>query len=440
MKNHSRSISAILCLLAASIACRLPAQNTVASQTSAPPLSTATALIAPTDTPAPTPDNPSLLPNSAPSQALTGLSIPHLAAGTSIDITNIHMISASDGWAIGGQAAASDHIFRTQDGGATWRDVTPPQPMLDTDGALNALGFFMDAATAWVVYGGSYGTALPTDEAVFWRTSDAGATWQYSTAPQPSPSEAFSPALFAFTDAQHGWLMVVIGGGMMHQYVALYSTNDSGVNWNMILDPSSEAPIQSFPKTAMAFADAQIGWLTRDAQGVSDTPHLFRTQDSGINWRQINLPAPSNSSNLFNEYSCGTYALSLFAPDSVIVALKCLSKADYQTQSNFQYASTDDGQTWTSLPLPSDYSMNDGDSLYYFDANNGFAFGRNIYRTSDGGKTWASVNRVNWDGQFNFVNLMTGWAVARADADIALVVTNDGGARWSIVKPTLVAP
>ena len=46
---------------------------------------------------------------------------------------------------------------------------------------------------------------------------------------------------------------------------------------------------------------------------------------------------------------------------------------------------------------------------------------------------------MNWDGQFSFVDLNTGWAVATNAGQIALVRTVDGGGTWQEVRP-VVAP
>ena len=63
-----------------------------------------------------------------PTPIIPGPAIPHMAAGQKFDITYIHMVDTNQGWGIGGPAQAEDHVFHTQSGGQTWRDVTPPQP------------------------------------------------------------------------------------------------------------------------------------------------------------------------------------------------------------------------------------------------------------------------------------------------------------------------
>jgi photosystem II stability/assembly factor-like uncharacterized protein len=395
------------------------------------PAATLEALATPSDVP--------VLPTQPPViYEPSGPAIEHLAGGQTIAITYIHMISVDIGWAIGGQDQASDHVFWTDDGALTWHDVTPPEPAPAPDQPVAALGFFKTTSSAWVVYGpADYGMFPPV--VYVWYTHDSGETWQYGTVDTSVSSEAFSPWYLTFADDQHGWLMVFVGAGMMHNYVVIFATSDGGATWIDILDPYTDmSGIQSFPKTDMVFMDAQTGWLTRDGVGVDFTPHVFRTTDGGVTWARIDLPAPSAMPNLFTEYAyyCGTYSANRFSLDSAIFALKCVNSENPDTQLNFQYTTTDGGRTWQIFRLPDDYLISaTNDGLLYFDPNYGFALGRNMYQTTDGGANWTLIKQVAWDGQFSFVNMNTGWAVARNEQDLALVKTSTGGAKWEIINP-----
>jgi hypothetical protein len=380
-----------------------------------------------------TPESP--LPGQQATPEVTGTPIQHLAVNSAFDITYIRMVGQLDGWAIGGLDGASDHVFRTWDAGLTWRDVTPPEPAPSTEQPVEALGFFKTASSAWVVYGpAGIGTIPPF--LFVWRTNDGGATWQYGTVDTSISAEAFSPWYLVFADDINGWLMVYLGAGMMHNYVALFATHDSGASWAAILDPyNNDGGIQSFSKTDLVFVDAQTGWLTRDSNGVDPSPHVFRTADGGVTWKRIDLPPPAQFPNLFVEYFCGTYTVNRFSPISTILAMKCEDVATLKTQLNFQYATTDGGATWQVLRLPEGYTMNAlNDGLFYFDPTHAFALGRNIYQTNDGGQTWELIKQVTWDGQFSFYNMNLGWAVARSEGAIAVVNTTNGCAKWNVLN------
>ena len=446
------SITAVLCLLLSS--CILPVTPMLVTPTATPtllPSATDTLLLLPpatatltlpvsaTDTPVETATE--LLPPTpvALTPTLAGPALAHLLVGQKIDITFIHMVDANQGWGIGGLNKASDHVFFTKDGGQTWRDVTPPQPAAGAGASLTALGYFPDANTAHVVYG------LPADSGgvppfiQVWITNDGGATWTYGSIDTSAVTgEAFSPYYLNFADSQHGWLMVFLGAGMMHAYVALFKTVDGGATWTDILDPSTLNDIQSFPKTGMVFVDPLTGWLTRDSQGVDPAPHIFRTADGGGTWIRLDLPAPADAPDLFVSDSCGSYSPNAFSALSLTIALKCLDNATFKIEKDYSYFTGDGGVTWKTYPLPADYTL--GPGLYFFNAQNGLALGPRLYTTSDGGQTWKFIQQVSWNGQFSFVSMQLGWAhVFNDQGETALVKTVNGGLTWSMLHP-LVAP
>ena len=155
----------------------------------------------------------------------TGPVIEHLAAGSALNITFIRMITVTDGWATGGASQTGDHVLRTDDGGLTWHDVTPPQPIPPEEVTFEALAFFKNASTAWVVYGPPYVGEYPAVIFV-WSTHDGGETWEYGSVSTSIGTEGFAPMFLTFADDTHGWLMVALGAGMSHVYVAIFSTTD----------------------------------------------------------------------------------------------------------------------------------------------------------------------------------------------------------------------
>jgi photosystem II stability/assembly factor-like uncharacterized protein len=370
---------------------------------------------------------------------LTGPALAHLVSGQKIDITYIHMVDVNQGWGIGGLNKASDHVFFTKNGGQTWRDVTPPQPNAGASASITALGYFPNAVTARVVYGPSADSSDVPPFIQVWTTNDSGATWTYGSIDTSVVSgQAFSPYYLNFADAQHGWLMIFLGGGMNHAYVALFMTIDGGATWTDILDPYTVNDIQSFSKTGMVFVDPQTGWLTRDAQGVDPTPHIFRTTDGGVTWTRLDLPAPADVPNLYDSYSCSSYSPNAFSALSVTIAMECLDNDTFKIEKDYAYFTSDGGITWKTYPLPADYTL--GEGLYFFTPQNGLALGRKIYKTTDGGQTWKFIQQVSWDGQFSFVSMELGWThVFNDQGETALVKTVNGGETWTMLHP-LVGP
>ena len=57
--------------------------------------------------------------------------------------------------------------------------------------------------------------------------------------------------------------------------------------------------------------------------------------------------------------------------------------------------------------------------------------------TIDGGKTWTTFSDVTWSAQMDFINERVGWGIAREDNQVALVKTEDGGTKWTMLIPTV---
>ena len=307
-------------------------------------------------------------------------------------MTNINMIDATTGWAIGGLGNVGDHVLYTTDGGSTWKDVTPPEPQAVGDEQNTAVGFFQDAKTGWVTYAISGGNPVPT-QVVVWRTSDGGASWQAS---QPLDltglSEIYVPSDLQVVAGQDGWLLVHVGVGMNHDYVVLYHTTDGGVNWTRLIDPYNDGGIQSCSKTAMLFTDATHGWLTGDCHGVKGGVLLFNSTDAGRTWQEVTLPDPTGAANLFEDMNnaCGSYDPFFFGNDLGHLSVTCTNFSSQPTTNSYYiYTTQDGGSTWTGATYP-------GTSLYFFSADTGWALSSKIQLTTDGGNTWKPISDVSW--------------------------------------------
>jgi photosystem II stability/assembly factor-like uncharacterized protein len=396
-----------------------PTQTEAPSATTAPPTPTGTATEMPPTTTA-TATIPPLNP------------IQHFPSGQEFTITDIHMIAANTGWAIGGLRSGDDHVLTTTDGGNTWKDVTPPEPVAIASDKKTAIGYFQDAANGWVLYAYS-GFTISSQENV-WRTSDGGATWQ---ANQPLDisglTETFVPSDLQFVAGQVGWLLVHVGAGMNHDYVALYRSMDTGASWSRILDPYNDGGIQSCSKTSMLFTDATHGWLTGDCNGVKAGVLLYNSTDAGSTWQKVTLPAPTSNPDMFtnSNFTCGSYDPFFFSNDLGHLGVRC---TDYtvtpSTINYYVYTTLDGGATWTSSIYP-------GEALYFVTVDTGWAITKKFQRTTDGGATWTTVSNVSWSAQMDFISDQIGWGVARAGDQIALVKTTDGSAHWTMLVPTI---
>ncbi len=347
-------------------------------------------------------------------------------------MTTIHMVDANAGWAIGSLGSViGDHVLFTTDGGSSWKDVTPPEPIPASGQTESATAYFQDAKTAWVIYYIYEGAPIPS-QSVVWRTSDGGLSWTASQPLDLSNLELFGPSIMQFMDGKSGWILAHVGAGMSHDYIALFRSEDGGVTWTRLLDPYNDGGIQICTKNAMLFTDATHGWLTGDCGGVMAGVLFFRTTDAGSTWQAVTLPEPPGASGIFatgSNYACGSHDPFFFGNDLGRISVLCTNyNVDPATYSYYMYSTKDGGTTWIASIYP-------GQDLYFVSADTGWAIASKIQRTTDGGVTWVPISDVSWTAQFDFIDATTGWVVARSDAQIALVKSTDGGAHWSILTP-----
>ncbi|HTX78416.1 MAG TPA: hypothetical protein VMC62_02050 [Longilinea sp.] len=427
-------ILSLLGILALLIACQIPiltATSTPAPSTSVP------AATVPIDTFA---TQTAQVPMATPTEtAVPTTPIAHLPTGTQLTITDIHMVTISNGWGAG--TAPSDqtvHILHTTDGGNTWMDVTPPEGVVPDFSQVPAT-FFMDDAKAWVAYSQPTDSGNPlSGSAHVWYTQDSGATWTSSQAlPVDGTADFFSPGEFAFSDDQHGWLMVHVGVGMMHDYVYVFATTDGGATWSKVVDPTNSTLWMSCNKTGMAFTDANNGWATGDCHGVAPGLFLYHTTDGGNTWAQATISAPAGKPNMFTDQNsgCGSYDMTFQDANKGDMLVTCVSfNNNVTTYLSWIYTTTDGGQNWTSHALPSASGQ-----YQFLDVSHGYYVAGHIYKTIDGGASWSLIIPVSWDGQPDFVDLNNGWIVARNGTDIALVKTTNAAVNWAIIK-AVIAP
>lgn len=367
-------------------------------------------------------------PLQAPSPAPTSPPIPHLEAGSPISLGELHLLDPMTGWATGGPSANADHVLKTYDGGNSWIDVTPPEPAPSAgEPGKEVHAFFLDADHAWVIYGSDELVMSPT----IWRTSDGGTSWQASQPLSLPDAPQALPLAMQFLDPQSGRLLVYREAAMGQQVVDLFSTADGGDNWERVVypeDPSGHL-ILCNGELGLTFADPQYGWLLDNCDNLG-RPDLLRTDDGGLSWEYTGYPPPSDEPDWFESRLCTSPAPTTFEPDSVLFALSCKGPSGDQTA--FLYR-TDDGKNWRTSPFP-------GGSPLFLTPETGFALGREVYKTTDGGASWTKVKTVAWEGQFSFFDDQHGWAVARTEGAVALVKTDDGGRTWQELQPTIAQP
>lgn len=332
-------------------------------------------------------------------------------------LLEVRFFNELEGWGLTGS-----YLVRTNDGGITWYNVTPP----DLEEAGSAVEtFILDQDHAWVQKPDF--NNFPNN-GLLYHTADGGLNWVISSTP-------FSGGDLSFLDAKNGWMLADLGVGAGSNAVAVFQTRDGGATWTRTYsnDPNDPEAGDSLPlggiKADLVPLDMRTAWVG----GVIYSPgtvYLYRTEDGGQNWTQVSLELPQGAEN--SELGIDEDQMQFVSASDGFLALRM---AGDSTQTAL-YVTNDRGDTWELTPavIPgagaSDFLSAEDVIIYN---------GEEFYVTRDAGRTWATVSPdiVFGDSfaKMDFVNPDNGWVITIANELPALYRTHDGGATWLPAAP-----
>jgi photosystem II stability/assembly factor-like uncharacterized protein len=326
----------------------------------------------------------------------------------------LRMLNELDGWALSDKA-----ILRTNDGGSTWYDVTPP--------GVYPLGYgvsadFFDASRAFFVAPDS---ADPMHAGALYRTADGGLNWSMNAVP-------FGGGILDFLDTSNGWAMAGLGVGAGSNAIAIFQTTDGGAAWTQVFvnDPNNPSASTDIPlgglKGVLYARDMQTAWVGGIVYSNS-TLYLYRTDDGGHTWMQVQAELPSEA----QQAQVNVEEIQFLTPADGFLTLSFTSQAGL---TRALYVTHDSGNTWALTPT----LIPNGRSVDFVSPTDGLMFdGQQFYVTRDAGATWGIVKPdVVFADSFmsmDFVNLNTGWLLASDPTTFKanLYKTTDGGVTWT---------
>jgi photosystem II stability/assembly factor-like uncharacterized protein len=327
-------------------------------------------------------------------------------------LLEIQFLNELDGWGV-----TETQIVRTNDGGITWYNVTPPD-VVETGYTVEA--FFLDNEHVWLQKPDF--NNFPNN-GLLYRTVDGGLTWSISSTP-------FSGGELTFLDANNGWMLADLGVGAGSNAVAVFQTTDGGTTWTQtyINDPNSPEAGNSLPLGGIKADLVPINMQTAWVAGVIYSPgtiYLYRTEDGGRNWSPETLELPDGAENF--ELSIDEDQIQFVSANDGFLVVRMAGDAT----ETAVYVTRDGGNSWTLTPTlipnagPADFLSADEMIIYN---------GEQFYVTRDAAITWNTVspNIVFGDSfaTMDFVNANTGWIISAAEDHRSLYRTSDGGATW----------
>lgn len=332
-------------------------------------------------------------------------------------LIQIHFLNERDGWGI-----TETQIVRTNDGGVTWYNVTPPEV---TETGYSVDWFVLDNDHVWIQQPDNANYPFAGFQ---YRTTDGGLNWNKIDVP-------FSGAHISFLDPNNGWALADLGIGAGSNAVAVYQTADGGATWSQkfINDPNHANASDSLPlgglKNGLVPLNMQTAWIFGVIYAPG-TPYLFRTDDGGATWSSVNLPLPTGSENA----DVGIEQMFVASIDHVYLKLRAFSDA-----SNLViYVSSDAGNTWSLTPT---LIPGGGDADFLPDGEMIVYNREQFYITRDAANTWSILPpNVKFGDSFSsmdFISTNTGYVIS-SNSDTnhrSLYRTDDGGATWFPIIP-----
>jgi hypothetical protein len=185
-------------------------------------------------------------------------------------------ISLRFGWRV-----ANGLLPWTRNGGAAWKDITPPGPATSVQ-----VVYALDRKRIWAVVADQPKDLSPQHSWHLVRTTNTGETWSTlpfngSLVPSLMDAQACPVELF-FVDSDRGWFLWRSPLRLTSSGV-LFRTKDGGRTWAELPEPPSGDGFEFYTK--------RDGWMIA---GDNYRNQLWGTHDAGQSWRQYTVPWPKS--------------------------------------------------------------------------------------------------------------------------------------------------
>lgn len=418
-----------------------------------------------TTAPHPVPSGPQSV-HEAPGRSVHITGVPSGVSFTSVDFLNSRLgfVAGSSAY---GNPAAGNWLWKTTDGGATWKQLP-----VHTATALQYI-HFSNQEVGWAVRAADCATHGESCRQLdLLRTTDGGRSWTVSahvaqpTAAKPPssvvqfpsrnrgyallggrlfttatggkhwqtisfPSAHYIPQAASFVTANRGWVIGDVVRPAEKQThttapapaLVVFATTNGGRTWHEQYSASSRSHFPIFQQLSLSFVNSNDGWFFYQRTDVFKSA-LFRTTDGGRHWLPVQQqlftsrfePRPIH----FVTPEVGWVPVaSGAAPFPGLIAITHNAGRTFHTVSNSNM------NIWNvSLVSPTD-----GWAIGNSPGGNGY-----LLHTTNGGRTFTQVLPTPYPlSEITFINRNSGFGIGTLSNPDAIVRTQDGGTTWQTV-------
>nr|MBA2395185.1 hypothetical protein [Ktedonobacteraceae bacterium] len=262
----------------------------------------------------------------------------------------VFFLNADVGWMLvafnlAGTFSSYD-LLQSTDGGTSWSRPHASFPSaMNAESQIKSISF-RDRSTGWITGSSRSSTA---ERSWLLQTHDGGRTWHEQRLPSPQGYSSSQSLLLGqprfFTDRE-GLLPASTPLNPPPDGITTFITHDGGASWQsqpfFALTTIAFNPELSGGPLTPVFTDPSTGWslfLTGEGKDTLNSLSLLHTADAGRSWQPFDQPLPVRPSDPGFQ----------FVTSRVLFALALTGEAVNVQAPSELYRTTDGGKTWFTL-------------------------------------------------------------------------------------------
>jgi photosystem II stability/assembly factor-like uncharacterized protein len=183
------------------------------------------------------------------------------------DFLEAEMVSGASGW-----AQTNQGVYWTDDGGASWRNITLEAGRPVSPQAV----YFADPEHGWAL---AEEGDEPHPRPALFATSNGGRSWTRTPIKIGSRYSQAGDAYFSAVGPHRVFALVRESRNTAFSIGYMFESRDGGLHWH-------ELPRRPPHAGPIVFTSARDGWLAEEGPD----PALYRTRDGGGSWTEVHLP------------------------------------------------------------------------------------------------------------------------------------------------------